>query len=381
MKYEKKIGILIFCFFLFLLILGATLGKILTDQYPYPELKIFNQAFSLILSKFVDPIDNDLLLLGAEKGLLYSLDPVNIFVPKGKEDKFKEWMKKPNYDCGIRLKRSGRFVYVSKVYPLSAAEGQIQIGDIVEEVNGLKYPMYDVWEMELEMRGEVGKSIKIHFTPQESDTSKEIFLQVKPYPIKDFEILQEGELIKIKILEMEMNSFKNLKNELKKIPKDIILVLDLRATSSLNYDVAFKMADLFIKGSFTITYKKAKETTKVKINDEEFYNFKEIYILQDEETFGAAEVLSYLLEQKAKATIVGTTSFGYFGVPKIYNLSDKSTIYLTTEIVTFEDGKNFMKKGIKPTVEVKKAYLYQETYNKIEETLKEILKEKEKKAA
>ncbi|MEJ5166834.1 MAG: S41 family peptidase [Thermoanaerobaculia bacterium] len=381
MKYEKKIGILIFCFFLFLLILGATLGKILTDQYPYPELKIFNQAFSLILSKFVDPIDNDLLLLGAEKGLLYSLDPVNIFVPKGKEDKFKEWLKKPNYDCGIRLKRSGRFVYVSKVYPLSAAEGQIQIGDIVEEVNGLKYPMYDVWELELEMRGEVGKSIKIHFTPQESDTSKEIFLQIKPYPVKDFEILQEGELAKVKILEMEVNSFKNLKNELKKIPKDNILVFDLRATSSLNYDVAFKMADLFIKGPFTITYQKAKETTKVKINDEEFFSFKEIYVLQDEETFGAAEVLSYLLEQKAKATIVGTTSFGYFGIPKIYNLSDKSTIYLTTEIVTFEEGKNFMKKGIKPTVEVKKAYLYQETYNKIEETLKEILREREKKAA
>lgn len=381
MKYEKKIGILIFCFFLFLLILGATLGKILTDQYPYPELKIFNQAFSLILSKFVDPIDNDLLLLGAEKGLLYSLDPVNIFVPRGKEDKFKEWMKKPNYDCGIRLKRSGRFVYVSKIYPLSAAEGQIQIGDIVEEVNGLKYPMFDVWELELEMRGEVGKNIKIHFTPQESETSKEIFLQIKPYPKKDFEILQEAELIKIKILEMEMNSIKNLKNELKKISNNRVLVLDLRSTSSLNYDIAFKMADLFIKGSFTINYKKAKETTKVKINDEEFLDFKEIYVLQDEETFGAAEVLSYLLEQKAKATIVGTTSFGYFGIPKIYNLSDKSTIYLTTEIVTFEDGNNFMKKGIKPTVEVKKAYLYQETYNKIEETLKEILKEKEKKAA
>lgn len=381
MKYEKKIGILIFCFFLFLLILGATLGKILTEQYPYPELKIFNQAFSLILSKFVDPIESDILLIGAEKGLLASLDPVNTFVPKDREGKFKEWLKEPKYDCGIRLKRSGRFVYVSMIYPLSGADGLIQVGDIVEEVNGLKYPMSDFWELELEMRGEVGKKVKIHYTPQESDISKEVFIQIKPYPLKDFEITQEEDLVKIKFFQIEKDTFKNLKNEIKKITVNKKLVLDLRTTSSLNYEVALKIADLFIKGPFVITYKKARESIKTKINDEEFYNFNEIYVLQDEETFGAAEVLSYLLEQKGNAKIIGTSSYGYFGIPKIYSLSDKSALYLTTEIIIFEGDKNFMKKGIKPDVEVKKAYIYQETYRKIEETLKEVLREKVKKAA
>lgn len=381
MKYEKKLGILIFCFFIFLLILGATLGKILTEQYPYPELKIFNQAFSLILSKFVDPIDNEILLLGAEKGLLSSLDPINIFIPKEKETSFKEWQKKPVYDCGIRLKRSGRFVYVSKIYPLSAADGEFQIGDIIEEVNGLKYPMADVWELELEMRGPVGKNVKIHFTQAESDVSKETVLQIKPYQIKNLEISSQEDCIRIKFQEIEIDTPKTLKNKLKELPKDKPLVLDLRATSSLNYDIGFKIADLFIKGPFTITYKEAKSTTKKKIDDEDYFPYEEIYVLQDEETFGAAEVLSYLLEQKAGAKIIGTSSFGYFGIPKIHILSSKSLVFLTSTIVTFEDGKSFMKKGTKPTIAVKKTYLYQETYNKIEETLKEVLQEKRKKAA
>ncbi len=381
MKYEKKIGILIFCFFVFLLILGATLGRILTDQYPYPELKILHQAFSLILSKFVDPIDNEILLQGAEKGLLYSLDPVNIFIPKEKVAKFEEWKKKPLYDCGIRLKRSGRFVYVSKAYPSSAAEKEFQIGDIIEEVNGLKYPIADLWELELEMRGEVGKNVKIHFTPVESDESKEVLLKIKPYEIKSIEINSKGNYYTIKINEINSEIPKILKNELKKIPKDLPIVIDLRNTSSLDYESSYKLADFFVKGPFAIIFKEAKGNTKKKINDEEYFPFEEIYILQDEETFGSAEILASILEKKAKAKLVGTNTYGYVGIPKAYPLSDKSIIYLTSTIVLMDENENLMKKGLKPTIEVKKSYLYSETYKKIEETLEEILKEKKKEAA
>jgi len=381
MKYEKKIGILIFCFFIFLLILGATLSRILSDQYPYPELKIFHQAFSLILTKFVDPIDNEILLEGAEKGLLYSLDPVNIFVPKEKVEKFEEWKKKPNYDCGIRLKRSGRFIYVSKIYPLSAADGLFQMGDIIEEVNGLKYPIYDIWELELEMRGEVGKSVKIHFTSSESDDSKEVILKIKPYEIKNVEFDLKENYSFIKINEITSETPNILKKEMKKIPKNLPLVIDLRACGSLDYDSSYKLADFFIKGSFSIIYKEAKGEKKRKINDEEYFPFEEIYILQDEETFGSAEILSLILEKKGQAKIIGTSTYGYVGIPKIYVLSNKSIVYLTSTILLFEDNTNLLKKGLKPSIEVKKSYFYSETYKKIEETLKEVIKEKKKKAA
>lgn len=381
MKYEKKIGILIFCFFIFLLILGATLSRILKDQYSYPELKIFHQAFSLILSKFVDPIDNEILLQGAEKGLLASLDPINIFVPKEKAENFKEWQKKGNYDCGIRLKRSGRFVYVCKIFPSSAAEGLFQVGDIIEEVQGLKYPMADIWELEMAMRGEVGKSIKIHFTPAESDISKEVVLNIRPYEIKDFEIKFEEDYINIRFHNIDLETQKKLKNELKKISYQTNLVLDLRGTNSLDYESAFKIADLFIRDPFYLIYKDSKGNNKKKILDKEYFPFQEIYILQDEETTGAFEILSGILKNKANAQVIGTNTYGYVGIPKIHILSNKSLIYLTSEIVLFEDGTNLMKKGLKPTIKVEESYFYQETYNKIEETFKETIKEKKKKAA
>lgn len=381
MKYEKKIGIIIFCFFVFILILGAALKEILSNQYPYPELKVFHQAFSLILSKFVDPIDNELLLQGAEKGLLSSLDPVNLFVPKEKGEFFKEWQKNPVYDCGIRLKRSGRFVYVSFVFPSSAADGEFKIGDIIEEVQNLKYPMADIWELELEMRGQVGKSVKIHYTPADSDISKEVILKIKPYERKSFDLKFEDEYICIKFYEINSDLPKKLKLELKKLPKNSKILIDLRATSSLDYDSASKIADFFIKENYTLIYKEAKGTTKVKIANEEFFPFQNLYILQDEETFGAAEILAMLLKEKGNATIIGTNTYGFTGIPKTYVLSNKSIVYLTSTIVMSEDGLNIMKKGLEPTVEVKKSYFYQETYNKIEETFKELLKEEKKKAA
>lgn len=381
MKYEKKIGILIFCFFIFILILGATLKEILSNQYPYPELKVFHQAFSLILSKFVDPIDNELLLRGAEKGLLSSLDPVNLLVPKEKAELFKEWQKKPIYDCGIRLKRSGRFVYVSFVFPSSAGDGEFKIGDIIEEVQGLKYPMADIWELELEMRGQVGKNVKIHYTPTDSEFSKEVTLKIKPYERNSFDLKFEDEYICIKFNEINSDTPKKLKTELKKIAQNSKILIDLRATSSLDYDSASKIADFFINENYTLIYKEAKGTTKVKIANEEFFPFQNLYVLQDEETFGSAEVLAMVLKNKADALLIGTNTYGFNGIPKTYVLSNKSIVYLTSTIVLSGDGLNIMKKGLDPTVEVKKSYFYQETYKKIEETFKKLLKEEKKKAA
>lgn len=381
MKYEKKIGLAIFCFFVFLIIFGATITRILTNQYPYPELKVFHQAFSLILSKFVDPIDENLLLEGAERGLLTALDPVNIYVPKNKVEKFKEWQNKTGYDCGIKLRKSGRFVYVSKVYPSSAADGIFKVGDVIEEVNGLKYPVYDFWELELELTGSVGKSLKIHYTPPESEESKEITLNIKPYNKIEFEIIYEEEYIKLKLNELNKICYKKLKQELEKIDKNKTLVLDLRGTDSLDYDSAILISELFVKEPFYIIYKDSKTSIKKKIPNEKYYGFKEIYIMQDQETFGAAEVLSMILRKKGNAILCGTQTFGYVGIPKIYQLSNNSLIYLTSSIILFEDEINIMKKGVKPDIEVKEAYLYQETYRKIEETLKEKLKEKIKKAA
>ncbi len=381
MKNVNKFGIFILVLFVFFLITGSTLSKILSDKYPYPELNVFHQAFSLIYSKFVDPIDNEILLKGAERGLLMSLDPINLLIPKDKVNLFKEWKKEPLYDCGIKLRKSGRFVYIYEIYPQSAAEGQFEIGDIIEEVNGLKYPIYDFWELDLELRGDVGKSVKIHYTPISKDKPKDIVLKIKPYKKENLAVSYEDDFVKLKFYEINVETYKKLKDEIQKIPKNLPLVLDLRATSSLDYDSALKISDLFIKGKFQIFYKDLKGNTKKKIEDEYYYPFSEIYILQDSETFGSAEILSMLMQKRGKAKIFGTSTFGYVGIPKEYNLSDKSILYLTSTLVLFEDETNLMKKGLKPDVEVKESYLYSETYNKIEETLKEFLKEKKKKVA
>ncbi len=381
MKNVNKFGIFILGLFVFFLITGATLSKILSDKYPYPELSVFHKAFSLIYFMFVDPIDNEILLKGAERGLLMSLDPINLLIPKEKVHLFKKWKKEPLYDCGIKLRRSGRFIYIYEIYPQSAAEGQFEIGDIIEEVNGLKYPIYDFWELDLELRGDVGKSVKIHYTPISKDKPKDIVLKIKPYRKENLKIIYEEDFLRLKFYEINMESLKKLKNEIPKIPKNLPLVLDLRATSSFDYDSAFKIADLFIEGRFNILYKDLKSSTKKKIEDENYYPFSEIYIMQDFETFGSAEILSMLLQKKGKAKVFGTNTFGYVGIPKEYNLSDKSILYLTSLFVLFEDETNLMKKGLKPDVEVKESFFYSETYNKIEDTLREFLKEKKKKVA
>ena len=113
--------ILLLC--VLIVLAGLAFRTFLPQAFPYPELKVFSQAYMLILTKFVDPVKDEALLTGADRGLMNALDPFSFIVPAARMKAFHAYLEgRKDLDCGVELRRGGRCIYAMRITPGSPAD-------------------------------------------------------------------------------------------------------------------------------------------------------------------------------------------------------------------------------------------------------------------
>jgi carboxyl-terminal processing protease len=362
---------------------GFAFRTVLPEVFPYPELKVFSQAYMLILTKFVDPVKDEMLLHGAQRGLMNTLDPFSAVIPADKLKAFQATLDaKKDLDCGLELRRGGRFVFALRVHPGGAADGVIRPWDVIEEVDGLKYPRADVWEMQNALAGPLGRSIKVRFAPRDVEKSQEAVLVIKPYAALRIAVRYVEGIPVLALPHLQDHASRSLREALAEIKAQDLLFLDLRGTGSFNYTEALKTAALFTKEPVSLEFKTRKGTQKESRPGEAVFLARELMVITDRGTTGAAETLAALLKKHAKAQVIGRTTFGYSGQQKLIPLSDGGACYLTTSIAGLPGGEDLMRKGVTPDILVKESGAADRDESAIDKKVQDLIREKiQKKAA
>jgi carboxyl-terminal processing protease len=361
---------------------GLAVAALLPEAFPYPELKVFSQAYMLILTKYVDPVKDDGLLLGAERGLLNSLDPFSFIIPAGKMADFGKYLEdQPPLDAGVMLRKSGRVIYAMKVFPGGAASEVLKEGDVVEEVDGLRYPLADVWEMQRALAGPLGKNIKILYSPRDAEKSLDAVLKLKPYARPQVAVKTvEGAPI-ILLPDFREESLKKLKEALATVKTADLLFVDLRGNTSFAYEDALKAASLFAKEELTLAFKTKKDERKVARKGEGLCKAKDLVLIIDRDTTGAPEIFASLLQKSKRARALGRATYGYTGIQKVVTLSDGSACYLTTTIAGLPKAESLMHKGVQPDILVKESGAFDREGNAIDKKVQDFIREKTQKKA
>src|SRR5258706_10908524 len=66
---------------------GAMIGRVVAVEGAYSYLKLFNEALYLIVHNYVQPVQLDVLMEGAYRGMLESLDPANEYLAASSYDR------------------------------------------------------------------------------------------------------------------------------------------------------------------------------------------------------------------------------------------------------------------------------------------------------
>src|SRR5699024_3830692 len=139
-----------------------------------------------------------------------------------------------------------------------------------------------------------------------------------------------------------VNHFKDLKDK-----KAEGLIVDLRNNPGGALDICLKITDIFLDEGVIVSTVDKNGKEIIEESDAEMDDIP-LVILVNENSASASEIMSGALQDRDRATIVGTTTFGKGIVQKIFPLEDGSGAKITVSEYFTPSKKKIHEIGVKP---------------------------------
>jgi carboxyl-terminal processing protease len=343
-------------------------------------------------------VDPDTLALGAIDGMLGSLnDPYTVYyTPKEYNDLVEETS--GSYSgVGMVLMMNGLLPTVVSVFDGSpAAEADIQSGDIILKVGGLSTSGRTLDDVVGDIKGPEGTTVQLEMyrpaTPVTTTSTTEsaaegsaettvttenpqtLTIDLSALPQggvnKDYTLTRRPIVIPTTKTEIKADAGKkvayiilytfnnqNTSQELRSAVESAItndkvdaIILDLRGNGGGLLDEAVKVASIFIK-SGTIVSTSGLHSTEEELRaaGNAITNIP-LYVLTDQYSASASEIVAGALQDYGRATLVGDTTFGKGLVQSIEPLSNGGAVKVTTAVYLTPKGRDINKTGITPDV-------------------------------
>jgi len=346
-----------------------------------------NHLIDLIDNEYVDSINTDSIVDLTVNGILEKLDPHSVYIPKNEIELVAQSMKGEFVGIGINYYMYKDTLAVIKPIPFGPSDkAGLKAGDRILFADKLqlfnkKLPSDSLMSV---LKGEKGTDVKL--TVFRKSENKKFALNIKRnvVPIKSVDVAtmvsKTTGYIKInRFAETTISEFKKGLQLLKQ-KGATSLILDLRDNGGGYLDAAVTIADDFLPEKALIVKTKNKQDkmeTKSATKNGAFENGK-LFILINENSASASEVLAGAIQDNDRGTIIGRRSFGKGLVQREMPLGDGSAVRLTIARYYTPSGRSIQK----PYLDKKENYfnefekrfesgeLYEKDKTKIADSLK-----------
>jgi carboxyl-terminal processing protease len=345
------IGIIAFGF-----VLGASLGK----ESIYTYLKVFAEAYTLVRSSYVDPVDDDAILDGAYRGMVGGLDLFSGYVSR---DEFQSLKGNPlggEADAGLEVLRVPGGAVVASVRPASEADrAGLRPGDQVWTVEGVAARTMSLLQLRRALRGAEESVLRMLVYHPETRKREDIRLRRttpagKPYEAR----VLDGGLGYLRILDMKRATSALLRPALGSLRQKgaTSLLLDLRGCARGEVEDAVRLAGLFVPAGPIVT---VQHRDPARTRTEELAKGRKsaswslpVAVLGNSASAGGAEVLAAALRARLKAPLLGETTYGLGSTQELVPLPAGDGLVLSTAKLLSPDGESWNETGLKPDKEI-----------------------------
>lgn len=311
-----------------------------------------NRLIDYIDYEYVDDVNTDSIVDVTVNGILENLDPHSVYIPKSEMQQVTENMKGDFVGIGINF-----YPYkdtVAVIRPTSGGPSEkagIKSGDRIVMADGV--PIFGKnWSNDSiidRLKGE--RNTKVDLKVYRRGEDKLLDFQVKrtDIPIKsvDAAYMLTEDLGYIKINRFAESTYREFKKALDYLLSEgaIQLALDLRDNPGGFLGVAEQIIDEFLEADKLILFTKNKSGKIEKSYATKRGDFEdgEIYILINENSASASEIVAGALQDNDKGTIVGRRSFGKGLVQREMALGDGSAIRLTVSRYYTPTGRSIQR--------------------------------------
>jgi len=311
-----------------------------------------NRLIDYIDYEYVDDVNTDSIVDVTVNGILDNLDPHSIYIPESELERVTENMKGDFVGIGISFYRHKDTVTVIKTVEGGPSyKAGLKGGDRILVANGdsIFGPQWSEDNIVKRLKGEINTDVNLKVLRRGEDNLLDFTVTRDKIPIKsvDASFMLTNNLGYIKINRFAESTYKEFKKALDKLQDQgaTQLALDLRDNPGGFLGIAERIVDEFLEDDKLILFTKNKKGKVEKSYATSRGDFEEghVYVLMNENSASASEIIAGALQDNDKGTIVGRRSYGKGLVQREMALGDGSAVRLTVSRYYTPTGRSIQR--------------------------------------
>ena len=355
MKFNTKyVPILIFA----ALALGVVLGGMLNFPNSADYLvknnskSKLNKLIDFIDNEYVDDVNTDSIVNLTVDNILAKLDPHSVYMPPKEQLEVAENMKGNFVGIGVNFYMyKDSLAVIKPVDDGPSAKAGVESGDRIlyadkTKLYGRKLPSDSLFS---KLKGTVGSDIELTIYRKSVDKKLKIKIKRDVIPIKsvDAALLLGATTGYIKINRFAETTYSEFMTGLVKLKQQGAksLIIDVRDNGGGYMEEAIAIADELLPNKQLIVFTKNKNGNVDKTFATEKGSFEKgsVFVLINENSASASEILAGAVQDNDRGTIVGRRSFGKGLVQREMDFSDGSAVRLTIARYYTPTGRSIQK--------------------------------------
>lgn len=324
----------------------------------YKNIELLQKVIQYVEAHYVEPVDHDVLMQGAIRGVLETLDPHSNFLSR---EVFRE-MKADTAGkfAGVGLEttvRDGSMVVVTPIEDSPAWKAGLLPNDVIIKINGESVKGMSLTDASSRMRGKKGSKVVVSILRSGFEKPRDYALEreiIRVRAVKS-QLLEPGYGY-ARLTTFSESVGADLKKSIQSMGGNELkgLVLDLRFNPGGLLDQAVEVSSLFLKeGTVVSTIARNKEQTDVRlVRPGIAFDSFPLVVLVNGSTASAAEIVAGAIQDHHRGLIVGAQTFGKGSVQSVIDLGSELGLKLTIARYFTPSGRSIQETGIEPDIEL-----------------------------
>jgi carboxyl-terminal processing protease len=317
-----------------------------------PHKNKLNKLIDFIEREYVDDVNTDSIVDLTVNGILEKLDPHSTYIAKNEMESVAQSMRGDFVGIGVNF-----YMYKDTVAVIKPIEGGpsekvgIMAGDRIlyannEQLFGKKMPSDSLFSI---LKGAKDSEISLTVFRKTENKTFKVKLKRNRIPIKsvDIAMMVTPEVGYMKINRFAETTYKEFLLGLSDLKRKgaKTMVIDVRDNGGGYMEKAIQIADEFLPKDELIVFTKNRKgrTDKTLATSKGVFEEGKLYVLVNENSASASEILAGAIQDQDRGIIVGRRSFGKGLVQREMPLGDGSAVRLTTARYYTPSGRSIQK--------------------------------------
>ena len=331
------------------------------DRLPIDQIRAFGEIFDLVKEQYIHPVDDRELLEDAIRGMVSGLDPHSAYLTAEEHRELQEGTSGEFGGLGIEITAEDGLIRI--ITPLDdspALDAGLLPGDLVTRVDGESVRDLTATEAAKRIRGQPGTPVTLTILREEEEGPLEFTIVrdiVEIASVKS-ELVEPG-FARIRVSRFQTQTGARLLEAIRRVEEAngsplAGAVLDLRNNPGGILSGAISVADAFLDDGL-IVYTEGRDPDSREeyyAKPSDFLSGVPIVALVNGGSASAAEIVAGALQDRRRAVIAGSRTFGKGSIQTIVSLDDGSALKLTTNRYYTPSGHSIQARGIIPDIEL-----------------------------